>query len=113
MRQQREHQTAGDHGCRRAGKRLAQGEEQERAGEQRAKESERGRTRPANKSKAQNRRRLKRDKQQNSVDESRIGDKVHQAFPVRRCLPGQKVLNGLLSSTIVQFRNPAKLTQAR
>jgi hypothetical protein len=41
MREQGEHEAAGDHGCRCAGERMAQGEEQKRPGKQRTQETER------------------------------------------------------------------------
>jgi hypothetical protein len=61
MGEQGKQKTAGDHGCRRAGERKAQGEKDKRSCEQRAHKPERRGTRPTNEPKAQNRHSLKRD----------------------------------------------------
>ena len=82
MREQGEHKTAGNDGCRCVNEREAQGQEQKRASKKRTKESERRGTRPTDQSKAQKRDRLKRDQQQDDVDETRIGENVHHASPV-------------------------------
>jgi hypothetical protein len=73
-----------DGGWRAAGERMAQGEQQESAGEGIAEECDRRGARPAHRAESEDAESLKDDEGEDGVDEARIRDESHEARSGRR-----------------------------